>query len=171
MESKRTIIIGLGNPLLGDDGIGWKVAERVRDCLQSGWSPQREIDVESLALGGLSLMEHLIGYDQAILIDAITLDKGKPGSVISVAIDALPGAPIGHTSSSHDTTLQSALELGRRLGARLPDEIYLVGIQAEVKYDFTEDLTADIAAAIPNAVQAVMDLLRDSLGESTKGKL
>jgi len=53
----KTLIIGLGNPMLGDDGVGWRVAEKVCRELPADES----VIVDCLSLGGISLMEHLIG--------------------------------------------------------------------------------------------------------------
>ncbi len=61
----KTIVVGLGNPLLGDDGVGWKVAEEVNQQLGED-SP---FAVECFSLSGLSLMEQLIGYERVILIE------------------------------------------------------------------------------------------------------
>ena len=70
----KTMVIGLGNPILGDDGVGWKVAEEVRKQLPCDMS----VNVDCLSVGGISLMEHLIGYDRAILIDAFALEEPMP---------------------------------------------------------------------------------------------
>ncbi|HSL42641.1 MAG TPA: hydrogenase maturation protease [Anaerolineales bacterium] len=163
----KTIVIGLGNPILGDDGIGWKVAEEVKKRLTSlrlqrssstRGGDEEYIDVEFLSLGGISLMESLIGYDRAILIDAIASDH-EPGSVVLSKLSELPDYSAFHTTSTHDTSLQNALKLGKRLGAKLPDEVMVVGIATQHTYDFGEQLTPPVAAAIPQATKFVIDLL------------
>ncbi|HMZ07522.1 MAG TPA: hydrogenase maturation protease, partial [Anaerolineales bacterium] len=63
----KTLIVGLGNPILGDDGVGWKVVEEIKKQTPSS---QGDVDVICLSLGGLALMEHLIGYQRAILVDS-----------------------------------------------------------------------------------------------------
>jgi len=177
----RTIIIGLGNPLLGDDSLGWRVAEQVRLQLNLpsiGWyqsstadtqpqpKDQREpndhpesIEVDFLSLGGLSLMERLEGYDRAILIDAINSGKDSPGTVTVFRLEEMPDLSAHHLSSTHDTNLPTALRLGRSMGAHLPYEIYVVAVEAKNVYDFTEDLTPSVAEALPLAVQSVINLL------------
>ena len=75
------IIIGLGNPILGDDGFGWVVAEQVRRSIDEKASP---VDIECFSLGGLSLMERLVGYDDAILIDAIHLGNSPIGTLHAI---------------------------------------------------------------------------------------
>jgi hydrogenase maturation protease len=167
MDFPRTIVIGLGNPLLGDDGIGWKIAEQIADSFTLSSVIKPEVHVECLSLGGLSLMEHLIGYDRAILIDAIHVEGNEIGSVSTCCLDALPNPAKGHTSSAHDTTLQKALEMGRALGAHLPDDIQVVSVQAEILFDFSETLTDPVAAAVPLATETVLKLLQVGPKSST----
>lgn len=165
----QTLIVGLGNPILGDDGAGWHIAERVAAHLPISSSPssgsdqfhaQSSIQVECLSLGGLSLMEHLIGYDRAILVDAIMTGSMPIGTVTSFPLDELPDIAAGHLGSSHDTTLQNALRVGRTMGAKLPDEITVVAVEAQSVYDFSENLTPPVAQSIPIAVQMVMELIK-----------
>ena len=148
----RTLIIGLGNPILGDDGVGWRVVEEVGRLL-----PYQEIAFVSL--GGLSLMERLIGYDRAIIVDALQTGNGRIGSVSVCALEDLPNFSSGHTTAAHDTSLQTALDLGRKMGVELPDEIIVVGVQAQQVYDFSDELTSPIAESVPEAVTAVLNLL------------
>jgi hydrogenase maturation protease len=150
----KTIIVGLGNPILGDDGVGWKVAEELKKHL----SPDMPIHVELLSLGGLSLMEHLIGYERAILIDAIDSDL-EPGSIITSKLSELPDVAAFHTSSAHDISLQNALKLGKSMGADLPEQVTVVGIATNHVYDFSEELSRPVSQAISNATQIVIDLL------------
>jgi hydrogenase maturation protease len=113
----KTIVIGLGNPILGDDGVGWKVAEEVHTQLNSPHSPLflREgnaVDITCLSLGGLGLMEHLIGYQRAILIDAFQVDD-DPGSILILKLSDLPNYSAYHTASAHDTSLAERDRVGQ----------------------------------------------------------
>jgi len=146
------VVIGLGNPILGDDGIGWRVADAVR-------ARAPEVEVDCLALGGLSLMERLVGYQRVIIIDSIQTRDGHIGQVYRLALDDLPDFSSGHSTAAHDTSLQTALKMGRAMGAQLPDQVYVVGIEAERVFDFSEELTPRVAAASPEATQAVLELL------------
>ncbi len=164
----KTIVVGLGNPILGDDGVGWKVAEEVRKRLPSSPIPSSlekeergkrvEVDVEFLSLGGISLMEHLIGYERAILIDALASDR-EPGSVIVAKLSEMPDYSTFHITSAHDTSLQNALKLGKAMGAKLPEEVVVVGIATNRVYDFSEELSPPVGIAVPGAVKIVLDLL------------
>lgn len=161
MEAKKPgiIVIGLGNPILGDDGVGWKVAEEVQKQLP----PDSSVDVDFLSLGGISLMEHLIGYEHAILIDAFALEE-PIGSILVLMLNDLPNYSAFHTTSAHDTSLQNAIELGRSMGAELPDQVEIVGIATRRIYDFSEDLSAPVAEAVPFAAGVVLDLLKQAVG-------
>ena len=150
----KTIIVGLGNPILGDDGVGWKVAEEVKKQLP----PNLLVAVEFLSLGGISLMEHLIGYERAILIDAIESAQ-EPGSIMTSTLSELPDTSAFHITSAHDTSLQNALKLGKAMGADLPEQVIVVGIATNHVYDFGEELSRPVAQAVSKAAQIVIELL------------
>jgi hydrogenase maturation protease len=153
----KTIVVGLGNPVLGDDGLGWRVIEEVQRAFDVSARAPASIEFECLALGGLSLMENLIGYDRAILVDSIDLPDTETGVVRVFTLDALPNLDSGHLSSTHDTTLQKALQVGRSLGAHLPQEIVVISVQSPNVYEFSEELSPAVSASIPEAVRLVME--------------
>jgi hydrogenase maturation protease len=151
----KTIVIGLGNPILGDDGVGWKVAQEI---LNQNDLPS-EIDVDYLSLGGISLMERLIGYERAILIDSFVTNNNPIGSVSCFSLEQLPNRALGHMCSAHDTTLQNALKIGQDLGAQLPSDISIVAVEARDVFDFSEQLSPEVESAVPEAVLVVKKLL------------
>lgn len=153
----KTIVIGLGNPILGDDGVGWKVAEEI---IKLELSKSNLIEVDCLSVGGLTLMEHMVGYNRAILIDAIQTGKNPPGTVIQIRLEDMPEQIAGHTASAHDVNLHTAIQLGHEMGAQLPEQIFIVGIEAQRVYDISEELSPPLLAAVPNAVQCVCKLLQ-----------
>jgi len=157
-EGCRTLIIGLGNPILGDDGIGWRAVEAFRDQYASLLAGQ-PVDIDFLSVGGLSLMERMVDFERAILVDAALTGNHPSGFVAAFPIEQLPNFAQGHLSSSHDTTLQNALAVGRQMGASLPVEVWVITIEAENTYEFSEQLSPGVASAIPQAVEAVWKLL------------
>jgi hydrogenase maturation protease len=156
LDPMKTIVVGLGNPILGDDGVGWKVAEEVKRHLD----PDSHVRIECASLGGISLMEKLIGYDRAILIDAFTADASD-GSISVLRLDHLPNYSAYHIASIHDTSLQNAIELGRSMGAQLPHDITVVGIATQTIYDFSEELSPAVASVVPCASCIVLDMLKE----------
>ena len=162
------LVIGLGNPILGDDGVGWRVAEEVHRRISNTQYPVAEkglgirdckVEVDCVSLGGLSLMERMVGYDRAILIDAIATGQMPAGTVTRFALEELPDSSAGHTTSAHDTSLHTALEIGRAMGARLPDQVTVVAIESPHVYDFSEELSPPVAAAVPRAADVVLAAL------------
>ena len=149
------LVIGLGNPILGDDGVGWRVAERVEASIDN----HPEVEFDFLSVGGLSLMERMIDFPNVILIDSIVTGKYQLGTVLTCLLDELPSNTISHLSSAHDTTIQDALKMGTSMGANLPENIYVVAIESQNVYDFSEELSPRVGAAVPAAVQKVTDLI------------
>ena len=152
----KILIVGLGNPILGDDGVGWKVAEEVCKNLPE----DMHVDVECLSLGGIGLMEHLIGYDHVIIVDAFSADA-PVGSISVLKLSQLPNYSAYHITSAHDTSLQKAMQLGREMGAHLPDDVMVVGIVIEPIHEFSEELSPSVARVAPCVMNIVLDLIRE----------
>ena len=158
-----TIVVGIGNPILGDDGIGWRVVEEV----ERRWAAEPRAGAEPppvvflcVALGGLSLMERLVGAGRAILVDAVRTGDRPVGTVFAIPLAELVPGVSGHLDNAHDASLPVALAAGRSLGAQLPAEITVVGIEAHRVEEFSEELSAPIVAACSAAVEAVLAILR-----------
>jgi hydrogenase maturation protease len=151
----KKLVLGLGNPILGDDGVGWKVAEAVRKLIEG----DRQVEVDFASLGGLSLMERMLGYEHVVLIDCMETGNAPSGSVRSLPLAELTNPTAGHSASAHDTTLITALQTAQSMGADVPARVDVVTIEAKITYDFTEELSPGIAAAVPVAVKEVMRLI------------
>ncbi len=157
----KTLVIGLGNPILGDDGVGWQIASELQKIEQL----PTDVTVENLAVGGISLMEALIDFDQAFVVDAIVTHKAPIGKVSLFKLEDFPNPNSGHMGSAHDTSLMDALQMGRSLGVKLPGDIRVVTIESQKVYEFSEELTPSVKAAIPEAVRIILDLLLQSRTE------
>jgi hydrogenase maturation protease len=178
------LVLGIGNPLLGDDAAGWRVAAEVArrlspDGLQASpeapWGPigamftvdgVGSVEIDCISLGGLSLMERLVGYDHAILVDSVVTGSAPAGAVGSYPLEAFPDLSAGHTTSTHDTSLMTALDTGRRMGAHLPGTIDVVTVEALQVLDFSETMTPEIEAAVPVAAESVLELLTRAAARS-----
>ena len=154
----KTIIVGLGNPILGDDGVGWKVIEEISQNLPRNVS----VGIECLSVGGLSLMEHLIGYDRAIIIDAFIADAEDVGSILIRKLNELPNYSAFHISSAHDTSLQNAIQLGREMGAYLPVDVLIIGIAIRRISEFSEVLSSPVAETVLPAAHIAMNFLEET---------
>jgi hydrogenase maturation protease len=161
----KTIVIGLGNPILGDDGVGWRVVEEIQKELPSPPTPLPQgdgshVDFGYLSVGGIGLMEQLIGYDRAILIDAFVSEAEDVGSILIRKLNDLPNYSAFHITSAHDTSLQNAIEMGKTMGAHLPEDVTVIGVAIRQISDFGEELSPPVAAAVPEAAHIASKLLK-----------
>ncbi len=152
------LVLGLGNPILGDDGVGWRVASEVRAVLGQ---PNEGIEIDCASLGGLSLMERMLGYSRVILVDAIETGDNPVGHVSMFPLENLANPMSGHTASAHDTSLITALRAAEAMGQATPSRIDIVAIEAKQRYDFSESLTPPIEAAVSVATRKVLAALAE----------
>jgi hydrogenase maturation protease len=153
----KTLVIGLGNPILGDDGVGWRVVEEIARKV----ADRSDVEVDTASLGGLSLMERLTGYEYVILVDSFFSGKKPVGTVSQFLLTEIADLSTGHTTAIHDTSLRNALNVGRSMNISLPrdEDVHIVAIEAENVYDFSETLSPLVEAAVPLAVEAVLQLI------------
>lgn len=153
-----TRIIGLGNSILTDDGVGiYTVRELRRSLDESGLDI--DVDIVETEVGGFALMELMSGWKRVILVDSIQFAGLGPGTVLRIQPDDL------HTSlrlrSVHDIDLPTVIELGRKLGLSMPGEVVVFGIQAEDALTFGESLTDAAERGMKEAVTLVLNEIRD----------
>ena len=155
----KTILVGLGNPILTDDGVGVKVAYEVEARL--GENCPENLFITEASVGGLRLMELLEGYDRAIIVDAIKTKNGHPtGSIYTLSLADLQAiSPTQHSASPHDSSLATALDAGIALGMKLPQDITIFAVEVENILDFSEHPTPAVAAAIPKVTEMVLEIL------------
>jgi hydrogenase maturation protease len=139
---KKTLIVGLGNPILADDGVGVHVVRAL-----AAYSLPAGVVLTEACVGGLRL-----------LVDAIQMPDGQPGDIFSLRPDALQSSL--HSGSAHDLSLSDALRLGRELGMAIPGDtaIWIVALQVADVRTLNEELTPAVQAAIPTAVEAILSL-------------
>jgi hydrogenase maturation protease len=146
----KTIIIGLGNPILTDDGVGVKVAQQLEETIDLDAHP--DLTITEASVGGLRLMETLLGYDRVVLIDAFYLNQETthPGKIHRLSIDDLRSvSPTQHSTSAHDTSLVIALEAADKMGYKVPREFIIYAVEVENILEFSETPTPAVAKAIP----------------------
>ena len=133
MPNSKTLILGLGNPILSDDGIGLVVAERLKGRVGG-------VDVISTPLTGLHLLDLMVGYDALFLIDAMITTESPPGELKFISPDevSLP------TLSSHGFNLLEILKLGKKLGLSVPELKWVYGITIGTEPAFGEELSSEL---------------------------
>lgn len=148
----KTLVLGLGNPILSDDGVGIRVAQEVGKELED---PQ--ITIAETSEAGLSLLDSIVGYDKVIIIDAIQTREGNAGQVYRMGIEDFSFSK--RFSSPHQINLVTALELGKMLDLTMPQKITIFAVEAKDITNFSDKCTPDVDRAIPVVVKMVLEEL------------
>jgi hydrogenase maturation protease len=148
----KTLVLGMGNPILSDDGAGIRVAQEVGKKIDA---PQ--ITVSETGASGLSLLDSIIGYDKVIIVDAIQTEKGKAGQIYRMGPKDFSSAK--HLLSPHQINLVTALELGKMLDLAMPQKIAIFAVEAKDITNFGETCTPEVERAIPEVVKMVLEEL------------
>lgn len=148
----KTLVLGLGNPILSDDGAGIRVAHEVANQLNN---PQ--VTVAETSAAGLSLLDSIVGYDQVVIIDAIQTKEGHAGQIYRMEPENF--SLTKHFSSPHQINLVTALELGKILDLAMPQKITIFAIEAKDISTFSEKCTTEVEQAIPKLAKMVMEEL------------
>jgi len=152
----RTRIIGLGNTILKDDGVGIYAARELRRHLgriNAGPLP----DFVESEVAGFALMELMAGWERIILLDSIQFDGLAPGAVVRLEPTDLRVSL--RLRSVHEIDLPTALQLGRHLGLQMPQRVVIFGIQAQDACSFGESLSSSVASGMNDAVDRVIEEL------------
>jgi len=149
----KTIILGVGNPILGDDGIGIHVINHLKKHIRNN-----DVVLDEAMTGGMNLLDKIIGYDKAILIDAVHIKEESVGKVKRFLLSDFASV---HSYNPHDVSLIEAIDLSKKLGnTDIPKKIIVIGIVLhKLPIDFTDKLSPKVAAAVPKAVDAVLSEL------------
>jgi len=150
----KTLVLGLGNTILSDDGVGIRVAHELKSSFE-----REEVTVMEASMAGLDMLDLLTSYDKAIIIDAIHTREGKAGQIYRLGPEAFVATE--HASSSHDVDFATALELGRRLSIPLPKEIIIFAIEVEDVATFNERCTPKVEQAVPVVVNMIVEELAE----------
>jgi len=146
----KTMILGIGNPILGDDGVGLHIASELDGLLDN-------VDARTTSMIDLNLLDTLSDYDRLFIIDAIMTGGSRIGTVRKLP----PGEGSLHMFSSHGIHLFELLQLGRDLGYRIPEIVGIYGIDIEEGSVFGETLS-------PALIRKKADIVREIIADIKK---
>ena len=144
----KTLILGLGNPLLTDDGVGSKIAQKIKE-------ENPELEVVETSEAGIALLDYIVGYEKVILIDSIKTGGGKPGDLYKLKLEDLK--PAMDFSSSHGIDIATAFQLGERLGYHMPRDVSIYAVEIKDNTTFGEKCTKDVEEKIPLIAQQIIE--------------
>jgi hydrogenase maturation protease len=124
--SKETVVLGLGNPLMGDEGVGTKIIE----IFQSAPERYPGADFIDAGTGGMRIVHLLNGRKKAVLIDC-ALMGAKAGTIKRFTPEQVKTKKKLAHQSLHDIDIMKVLDLAGQLG-QCPDEVVIFGIEPAV---------------------------------------
>jgi hydrogenase maturation protease len=150
---QRAIVLGIGNTLVSDDGVGIYVVQELRKRIFDD-----RIVFDEFAGTGLDALEHLKGYDYAILVDAAKTGCCPVGSLALVPL--LHPDQIPQPVSLHAVSICTAIHFGALVGLSLPRLITMAVVEVADLDTLREACTTDVEAAIPRIAAEIIEYLR-----------
>lgn len=153
--NERIIVLGIGNPLKRDEGVGVRVAEE----LMSRYEFPERVRLEDAGTMGMMLMPLFAEYDVMIVVDAVDNTGFEPGTVVLMTAEELAPNQVMH--SLHDVRFVDVIQAADLIGYEI--EARFVGVQVS---DMSPEvaavgLTDVVESAVPRAVDAVLELLSE----------
>ncbi|MCK4297448.1 MAG: hydrogenase maturation protease [Candidatus Marinimicrobia bacterium] len=149
----KTLILGLGNSILSDDGIGINIAHELEKI-----RPPLPAEIREGSVAGLSILDEIDGYDKVILIDSIKTGKNEPGSIYRLKPEDFNST--SQLSNSHGIDFFAALKFGEKFGYILPKTIDVYAVEVEDNTTFNERCTSKVEASVSKLVQEIVRSLR-----------
>ncbi|OGS44358.1 MAG: hypothetical protein A3K76_00285 [Euryarchaeota archaeon RBG_13_57_23] len=151
----KRLVLGVGNPIGTDDGVGIHVARELKKLDLPG------VEVEELPASGLELLDMVVGYDKVIIVDAIKTRGGNPGDFYTLTEDDFVRSV--HGASPHGINIPTALAMGRRIvPEQMPRELIFVAVEVEDIENVSDKMTPKVAKAVPRIVEFVEERLKSS---------
>ncbi|MDR1404626.1 MAG: hydrogenase maturation protease [Candidatus Methanoplasma sp.] len=148
----RTVVIGLGSPIMCDDAVGLKVSEAIESLRLPG------IDTRQEAVGGLDIIPMVSGYRFAVIVDAIQTGSYEPGTVMIFDPESFDCTV--HDVPAHDVNLATAIKMGRQMdNSTMPEIIKFIAVEVRDIRTVSEDMTPEAEAAVDPAKNAVLHVI------------
>ena len=153
MNSKRILVLGIGNILWADEGFGVRCVE----ALNAGWEFPPQVELMDGGTQGLYLLPYVQEADCLLVFDAVDYSD-PPGSLREVVGDQVPRFMGVKKMSLHQTGFQEVL-MAAELTGKLPAELVLIGVQPEELEDYGGSLRDVVKAQMPAALELAFSWL------------
>jgi hydrogenase maturation protease len=153
----KTVVLGLGNPVVSDDRVGLAVAGELQRLLEA--APLPDVEVAFSTRGGFELIDLLSGYRRAILVDCLFVTDPQPGRVRELEPSAVAGA--ARRLGAHSLTVPEALTFARQMEIPMPEEIQVFGVEGAELSLLSEEMTPEVEAAVEPLAARLYRLLAE----------
>lgn len=148
----KKLIIGLGNEYCGNDALGIIIARELKNSM-ADW------DLKTGAFSGINFLEEIEGYDWIVVIDSLCRPDVPDGEIIELKIEDFAG--VKNFSYIHSLNFASAIELGRHLELKLPENIRIFGITVNKKGDIGQEIEESLKAKIDTIIQNIINRIKN----------
>lgn len=136
----KAVIVGIGNTIVRDDGVGIYVSRILRNSLH-----HPNVEIKETYLSGMTYIDMLEGFDYAFIIDSIKLDDDTVGKVYKIEEKIESTNP----KSLHQFNIYNAVSLGKKMGLKIPDKIIIYAVNVLDNSTFGESLSSKIKRVLP----------------------
>ena len=143
------MILGLGNPILGDDGIGCAVAEFIGNRLGTGSG----VTILSTSVSLIRLVDEISGHHRLILIDSITTGQAEPGVLMEIEFRKRSSSPI----SAHHFSIEQLQDIGNALGLSMPEYVKIYGIEIIRPEVYEDSLSPALEDLLPEFAEEIIN--------------
>ena len=152
MSAKRAkvLLLGLGNDILTDDGVGLHIVREIRNRLNG----RDDIDVIDTCEMGLSLLDMIVDYTDLVLVDAVQTRQSPPGTIQEITLGDMKILPL---MAPHFFGIGEIMAMGRQLGMNVPVRVRIFAVEAGDPFTVNTRMTPPLELAMPHLVQTVMD--------------
>jgi len=154
MNENKILILGMGNDILTDDGIGIKITKVLEKKF-----PFPNIIYDTLSLGGLEIIEYIKDFKMVVLIDAIKTLDGIPGTVYQFKPEDFKET--SHLSNIHDISFLTSLKLAKELNIPTPEKVHIIAIEIVEDMVFSNDFTPQVQARYPEILEEVSEMVKE----------
>ncbi len=147
-QNMNTLVLGIGNPILSDDAVGIKIAQRLEE-------EKPDVTVEQTNEAAIALLDLITDYDKLIIIDSIKTKRGKAGELYKLTLEDFK--PNNDSTSSHGMDIATAFEVGKSLGCRMPHAVSIYAVEVKDNENFSEQCTPEVTERIPSLVAQIID--------------
>jgi hydrogenase maturation protease len=151
-NDKDTLVLALGNDILGDDAVGIHAACALRKYFGE------TVDIVEAAIGGFALLDFIEGYERVLLLDAVATGHASPGTVMELAREDFGPAD---STSPHHVGLPEVFALANRLSIPLPREFRIVVMEISPPTMLSQSLRPEVQRALPAFVERAVAVLAE----------
>ena len=144
----NTLILGIGNPILTDDGVGIKIARKLKEG-------NARLEVMETSEAGIALLDFIAGYNKLIIIDSIKTEGREPGDLYKLELGDLK--PATDCSSSHGIGIATAFELGKKIEYDMPKFVSIYAVNIKNNNTFGENCTREVEERIPFIAKQIIE--------------